>query len=228
VLLKKIMKWMLVFFLSFSIAQFSITVNADHHKDEKKSKNEQKKKYWYQEDDDEDDDFDEDDDEDDDEKYEYYENQKEEETYQENGPSSAASFWNVWAREATTFSNTALPFLDAREVGFKLSEMDENFFIVPQNGQLLVSAEKAAKFLGAKVEFFSQSKILVVSKGHTELIIRAGSNAAYENRKKTPMPTQALFYENSLYIPISVIANAMNYRVSWNEATETILLQQIN
>ena len=75
--------------------------------------------------------------------------------------------------------------------------------------------------------FYEQSRILEVSKGNEELIVRAGSNATYENRVKTPMPSKALYYEKSIYLPLSVIANSMGYRVSWNQEKETIVLQEI-
>ena len=38
---------------------------------------------------------------------------------------------------------------------------------------------------------------------------------------KTPMPSKALYYEKSIYLPLSVIANSMGYRVSWNQEKET-------
>ena len=101
------------------------------------------------------------------------------------------------------------------------------FLIVPQYGQLLVSGENIAKLMDLAFTFYEQSRILEVSKGEEELIVRVGSNAAYENTVKTPMPAKALYYEKSVYLPLSVIANSMGYRVSWNAEKETIVLQQI-
>ena len=109
----------------------------------------------------------------------------------------------------------------------ELNGKSELFFIVPQYGELLVSGEKITKFMDAKCTFYEQSRILEVSKGKEELIVRAGSNAAYENRVKTAMPSKALYYEKSIYLPVSVIANSMGYRVSWNAEKETIVLQEI-
>ncbi|MFO1443671.1 copper amine oxidase N-terminal domain-containing protein [Bacillus sp. Bva_UNVM-123] len=219
-MIRKMVKFTLVFFLLFAASPFSPIVNADH-KEKKEYKKEHKEKYRYEKHDDDDDD------DDDDEKYEF-ENRKDDEIYQESNPFSANSFWNAWTREASNYTNNDLPFQDAKEVNLELDQQSAKFFIVPQNGQLLISSEKIANFLGVEVDFFPQSEILVISNKKNELIIRAGTNAVYENMVKTPMPAQAVNYENSIYLPISVIANAFNYRVSWDTEKETILLQTIN
>ena len=54
------------------------------------------------------------------------------------------------------------------------------FISILKHGQLLVSGEKIAIFIDAEFTFYEQSRILEVSKGNEELIVRAGSNAAYE------------------------------------------------
>ncbi len=216
-MIRKMVKFTIVFFLLFAVSPFSPIVNADH-KEKKEYKKEHKEKYRYEKHDDDDDD----------EKYEYEENGKDDEIYQESNSFSASSFWNVWTREAGNYTNNDLPFQDAKEVNLELNQQSTKFFIMPQNGQLLISSEKIANFLGVEVEFFPQSEILVISNKKNELIIRTGTNAVYENMVKTPMPAQAVNYENSIYIPISVIANAFNYRVSWDAEKETILLQTIN
>ena len=57
-------------------------------------------------------------------------------------------------------------------------EKVKSLYIVPQNGQFFVSGEKIAKFMDTKYTFYKQSRILEVSKGKEELIVRAGSNAS--------------------------------------------------
>ena len=121
-----------------------------------------------------------------------------------------------------------LPFQEAKEVTVAINGKSESLYVVPLNGQLFVSAEKTAKLLGLKSKYYNQSRILEVSNGKEELVVRAGTNVAYENMVKTPMPAKALYYEKSVYVPISVIANAFAYRVNWDEATGTITLQEIN
>ncbi|WP_075980059.1 copper amine oxidase N-terminal domain-containing protein [Bacillus massilinigeriensis] len=141
---------------------------------------------------------------------------------------SQSSFWNIWTREAVTSINNDLPFQNAQEVEIELNQQTEKLFMLPQNGQLLISSEQLGKFIGAKTTFYQQSKILVISKGKKELIVRAGTNAVYEDMVKTPIPTKSLYYENSIFVPISVIANAFDYRVNWDAQKEIMTLQSIN
>jgi hypothetical protein len=145
--------------------------------------------------------------------------------YQEN--SVQPSYWNIWTRDTSTTLPENLPFQEAREVAVDISRKSESLYVVPLNGQFLVSGEKMAQLLGIKYKFYKESRILEVSNDQEELIVRAGSNAAYENMVKTPMPANALYFEKSVFLPISVIANAFNYRVNWDETKGTITLKEI-
>lgn len=139
-----------------------------------------------------------------------------------------SSYWNIWTRDTNILITNNLPVQQAKNVSFELNGKSENLFVLPSNGQLLVSGEKMAKFLQLKYEFYNQSRILEVSNDKEELIVRAGSNAAYENMLKTPMPIKAMYYENTVYLPVSVIANAFGYSVNWDEEKETFILKQFN
>lgn len=138
------------------------------------------------------------------------------------------SFWNVWTRDTNLSLSDNLPIQEAKEVPVAWNGKSKSLYIVPFNGQLLVSGKKMAQILGLEATFYKQSRILEVSNDEDELIVRAGTNAAYENMVKTPMPVKALYYEKSLYLPISVLANAFGYRVSWEETTGTITLINMN
>lgn len=222
----RLFKWFLSVIILFSIFQTANIVKADddddekyerHEKDRKKHDDVERKFKEYR-----DDDHDDDDDE--------YERDDDWQSEGRDQPSSEIiqqSLWNIWTRDTSTGSNNTLPIQEAKEVLIEKNVKSELFFVIPQQGQLLVSGEKFAKFIGAEFTFYEQSRIFDVLRGEEELIVRVGSNAAYENRVKTPMPTKALYYEKSIYLPISVIANSMGYRVSWNAEKETIVLEEI-
>jgi hypothetical protein len=210
----RLFKWTLAILVLFSIFQSVNSVKADDDEyEEYETHNSDREEHG-----------------DDEEEYEEYEQDDEWQSEVQNQPLSESiqqSLWNIWTRDTKSGLNDTLPFQEAKEVHIELNGKSELFLIVPQYGQLLVSGEKIAKFMDAVFTFYEQSRILEVSKGGEELIVRAGSNAVYENTVKTPMPTKALYYEKSVYLPISVIANSMGYRVSWNAGKETIILQQI-
>lgn len=136
------------------------------------------------------------------------------------------SYWNVWTRDTNITISNNLPVEEAKKVSFKLNGKTETLLVLPSNGQLLVSGEKMAKLFGIKSKYYEQSRILELSNGKEELIVRAGTNTAYENMIKTPMPAKAFSYEKTVYLPLSVIANAFGYSVEWDETNETFVLQQ--
>ena len=140
---------------------------------------------------------------------------------------SQTGYWNFWMREAVSTQDTQLPISTPTEVKVTINGVANSIHVIPQSGQLLVPGEKLAKLISAKTNYYPKSKIFTIKNTDTELIVRAGSNAAYENQNKTPMPIQAQYIEKSLYIPISVVGNAMGYRVSWNEADQSLVLENI-
>lgn len=226
--MNKIMKKLLVFFATVMITLFSagIAVMAEHWHGEE----EEGTRSFYEEHEEyeENHEFDgyKDDDEDDDELYEegdeYGDGYDTQQTTQ-----SQTGYWNIWIREAIASQDSDLPISQPGEVIIKVNDVSSNIHVVPQEGQLFVSGEQVAKLLNVKSTFFPKSQILVISNKQTELIVRAGSNAAYENKNKTPMPIQAQYIEKSLYLPISVITNALGYRVTWDETQQSLILESI-
>jgi hypothetical protein len=168
-------------------------------------------------------------DDDDDGQGDYYDD--EEEGYGEGSYSNPVytqkGYWNFWIREATSTQDSELPITTPGDVKVKTNGVDGSIHVIPQDGQLLISGEQLANLIDAKSTFYSKSRILIITKDNSELIVRAGSNAAYENKNKTPMPIQAQFIEKSLYIPISVAANSMGYRISWDEAQQALIMENL-
>jgi hypothetical protein len=174
----------------------------------------------------------------DEEKYEREYEDEDDEFYEENDRGWAENemqqtmpqkqgYWNFWIRAAIASPANNLPISVPGDAAIIINGNPGTIHVIPHDGQLLVSGKEMAKLLGAKTEFYTKSRILVMKKDNTELIVRAGSNAAYENNNKTPMPTEAQYIEKSLYLPISVAANALGYRVSWNEEEQSLILENL-
>jgi hypothetical protein len=136
-------------------------------------------------------------------------------------------YWFIWSREARNKQENPLPLAAAGELTVTAGDSETKLYFIPQGGQLLVSAEAFAKVIGAKSIYFPLSKICILTYGDHELIVRAGFNAAFENKVKTPMPTEAKVYENTVYLPVSVAANALGYQILWDAAKQKIILQGI-
>jgi hypothetical protein len=166
---------------------------------------------------------------------EYYEKSDDEENeneyYNNQGATTNTAvqddYWYLWSRMPINNPNKTLPITAPSDLPVSVNGNITKLYFIPQEGQLLVSGEKLANILGAQVQYYQQSKILRITKGHYELIVRADSNAAYENRVKNPMPVKTASYEKTIYLPISIAANVLGYRLNWDAGSNTILLESI-
>lgn len=136
-------------------------------------------------------------------------------------------FWNIWLRQPINNPNNPLPINTPSELSISINGKESKLYFIPQEGQLLVSGDQIASFLGGHSEYYPQSKILVITKDKNELIVRADSNAAYENKVKNPMPVQAEAYEKTIYLPVSVAANALGFRITWDAGNNTMVFESI-
>jgi hypothetical protein len=202
------MKKLLVLFFAFILTiSLGVSVLAD---DEHEKKNHEKTGEYYEKSDD-------------DEEYDT-------EFYNQQGATTTAmqeDYWYIWSRKPINNPNNSLPIAAPAELTVSVNGNSTKLYFIPREGQLLVSGEKIASLLGAKSQYYPQSKILVVTREKYELIVRADSNAAYENRTKNPMPVRASSYENTVYLPVSVAANALGYRLTWDPGSNTLICVSI-
>ncbi|MGJ7912762.1 copper amine oxidase N-terminal domain-containing protein [Neobacillus sp. LXY-1] len=177
-----------------------------------------------------------DDDDDDHEKHEYYQKEHHEDAADDETEwkstnqeviTTQTDYWYIWSKQPRNTADHPLPIETPSELLVSVNNTEKRIYFIPQDGQLLVSAEVLGQLLGADTHYYPQSQICSINKGNQELIVKVGSNAAYENQQKTPMPVQAAAIENSIYIPISVVANALGYRVNWDGTKQLIFLQSI-
>lgn len=136
-------------------------------------------------------------------------------------------YWNIWSREARNNPNSTLPITAPSQLTAFVDNKETSIYFIPQDGQLLVSAEAIASALGTKSHYYPQSKICTLTKDNHELIVRVGYNAVFENHVKTPIPTEARSIEKTVYLPVSVAANALGYRVTWDENKKALVIQAI-
>lgn len=134
--------------------------------------------------------------------------------------------WDEWSRTVSNGEGTS-PIAISKTVSLENPDgKQQKIYVIPKQGQIMVPAVEAAEFLRADVTFYKTSKITEMQLDSNELIFKSDSNAVYENDVKTPMPVEAMMYQNKLYIPISVLTNGLGYNVTWDETTQTFSIQQ--
>lgn len=126
--------------------------------------------------------------------------------------------WNNWTR-TTSLEKGKLPFNDAKNVTLKIKNKKDSlsFTIIPRDGELFVPGKAVAKVLGGKATIYVISQILEVTNNNTELILKANTNVAYENNSHLPLPAVSFSMNGDVYVPISVITNALGYSVKWQQ-----------
>lgn len=137
------------------------------------------------------------------------------------------STWNIWLRE-TSITKGELPFTEARKVLLKCENSSDELlsYVIPSENELFVAGQDIARLLGAESIFYPTSQILELTTIDTELIFRAGTNVAYENNIKTPIPAKAFYMNQDLYLPISVISNGLGFIAEWQD--DTLIFKKFN
>lgn len=213
-MIRKMKKWMAPFLSTILVFSLGANVMADDHEN---GDSHEKSEFFEKSGDDE------------------HENEGKTDEYDpdENNQASATNqpsqidYWNIWSRKPVNNLNNPLPITTPTDLSVSINGKSAKLYFIPREGQMLVSGEAVAAVLGAKAKFYPQSKIMIISKNKLELIVRADSNAVYENQVKNPMPVKASAYEKTIYLPVSVAANAFGYRISWNKTKNTILFSPI-
>ena len=134
--------------------------------------------------------------------------------------------WNVWSRTLDT-EKGELPFDISKTVKIENQDGKQmDGYVIPNRGEMMIPAVKTAELIGATVKYYKTMEIAEMQLDANELIVKSGSNAVYENDTKTPMPAEAMMYQDELYIPISVLTNGLGLTVTWDETKQTFLIQQ--
>lgn len=204
--MKKLMVLLFTIILAFSIGSSVLADDDDHEK----SEHNKSREYYEKSDDD---------------KYENEENEYNND--QGSNPVFQEDYWNIWSRKPVNNPNNTLPITTPSELSISVNGNVAKIYVIPQEGQLLVSGEAMAKLLGTQTKYYPQSKIMVITKDKYELVVRADSNVAFENKIKNPMPVKATVYEKTIYLPVSVAANSLGFRITWNAENNTMICESI-
>lgn len=134
--------------------------------------------------------------------------------------------WDTWSRSVAT-NRGELPFANPKTVTIESQDGKLlNSYVIPSQGEMMIATVSIAQLIGVEVTYYPTNKIAEMKLDGKELIIKSGSNAVYENDKKTPMPVEAMMYQDELYMPISVLTNGLGLTVTWDEEKQTFLIQQ--
>lgn len=133
----------------------------------------------------------------------------------------------MWTR-TTAVQKGELPFQETTLVQLKKENGDGvSLYIMPVDGELFVPSKVVAQILGAEATLYHTSEIVEVTYDNKKLIFRAGTNVAYSNSLKTPIPAPAFYMNDDVYVPISVITNGLGFVAEWQAANNTVICKSL-
>lgn len=172
------------------------------------------------------------------EKYEEHEEEEEEEHESEEGyeknekqtVNTQKEVWHTWSKSSTlSLAYEQSPITTQQQIRMqKENEQECLLEVLPYQGQILVPVQEVAAYLGAEVYEYSRISVVEVIQRKKHLIFKEGSRAVYEDMYKTPMPTVAITYNGKIHVPVSVIANALGWDITWNEDQTILLKTRVN
>lgn len=93
-----------------------------------------------------------------------------------------------------------------------------------QNNRSMIGLRQFSNALGATVDWDNR-KIAIVKKGSTTIEVPIGSKSILVNGTKKAIDTQgtvSIIVDSSTYLPFRIIAESLNYTVSYDQNTKTI------
>lgn len=117
----------------------------------------------------------------------------------------------------------AMPDLSVIIGGVKVEFPDAKPFI-DQNGRVQIPVSAVAAALGAEVLWDEATQTVTVEKDGLIVKIMIGSAVIYANGEEITMDTAALITDGRTYVPVSYLARALGYTVSWNAEANTAQL----
>jgi len=108
--------------------------------------------------------------------------------------------------------------------GTKVQSENHKTLIRQEKGVTLVAAEPLLKQLGFKSVWDQKNKILTGTKDHLTLTLQLGVEVAAVNGVNVALPAAPKVVDNSIYVPVRQISEAVGYKVTWDSKKQVISL----
>ncbi len=115
-----------------------------------------------------------------------------------------------------TYANTPIKaYVNGAEIKF-----DQPPIVL--NGSTVVPLRAIFTALGATIEWDSYTRTVEATRGTTTIQLTIGNNTAMRNGEKVTLSTPGQIIQNSTYVPLRFVSEALGSQVAWNAETRTI------
>jgi hypothetical protein len=96
--------------------------------------------------------------------------------------------------------------------------------VITRSGSVLVPLRGVLEKLNANVTFVSASKSIEVRQNGKLFILREGQLGASAGEQSIALPAAPQRFNGSVYVPLRALAELFGYRVEWDNAAKTVLI----
>lgn len=100
--------------------------------------------------------------------------------------------------------------------GKALEFSDAKPFLSVSEGRTLLPVRAISESLGADVDWDSEARDVLITKGETSITLHIGDKFAMKNGKKVDFDTTARIISDRTYLPLRAVAGMLNCKVSWD------------
>jgi hypothetical protein len=96
--------------------------------------------------------------------------------------------------------------------------------VITRTGSVLVPLRGVLEKLGAQVNFVAAQKRIEVRQGGKVYVLREGQKSAVSGGQSVPLPAAPQRVGASVFVPLRALAELFGYRVEWDNAAKTVLI----
>ncbi len=114
-------------------------------------------------------------------------------------------------------------------IGQKSYTVDGNVYNIDtapfiENGRTLVPVRYLGDAIGAITNWDGTTKTVTLTSGDTVVTLAIGKNSVMVNGQANLLDIAPVIKDGRTYLPVSAVAKAFGYNVSWDQATQTVSL----
>ncbi|OMF23254.1 hypothetical protein BK133_24720 [Paenibacillus sp. FSL H8-0548] len=95
------------------------------------------------------------------------------------------------------------------------------------NGSVVVPLRAIFESLDANLQYDAKTKVITAMKGDMEIILQIGSRTATVNGKQVALNQPGVIVDNSTYVPVRFVSEALAASVIWESKTRTVIIQYV-
>lgn len=93
---------------------------------------------------------------------------------------------------------------------------------INENSRTMVPVRFVSEGIGAKVEWDSDNRMVIIEKDDTIIKLKIGENKADVNGKTVTFDTNAILQNDRTMVPVRFISETLGANVDWDQATKTV------